>query len=146
MYIEYNPNPIARKNAMDCPMRAVAKALDTDWESAFAMLCKNAFLMGDSPNSKVVVDSIIRQNGFKRGVIPNTCPDCYTAKQFCADNPVGVFVLCFDDHIATVDNGNLYDAWNSENEVPLFVWYKDDQPKEITNAATNNRNVQSAVR
>lgn len=138
MYVEYNPNPLARRSAMDCAMRAIAKALDTDWETAYAMLCKNGYLMGDVPNSKLVVDSVIRQHGFKRAVIPDTCPDCYTAKAFCKDNRVGLYILCFDDHIATVSNGDLYDSWNSENELPLFVWYKDIPPKGGVNGSTAN--------
>lgn len=33
MWIEYNPNPTGR-NVDDCAVRAVSKALNTDWETA----------------------------------------------------------------------------------------------------------------
>lgn len=33
MYIEYNPNPVARKVG-DCAVRAVAKALRISWDDA----------------------------------------------------------------------------------------------------------------
>ena len=37
MWVEYNPNPVSRR-VKDCAVRAIAKALDVSWESAFAML------------------------------------------------------------------------------------------------------------
>lgn len=43
-YIEYNPNPVGRRVG-DCAVRAVARALDTDWESAYIMLVTNGFAM-----------------------------------------------------------------------------------------------------
>ena len=46
MYREYNPNPVSRRVG-DCAVRAVAKALDTDWESAYIMLVSNGYVMGD---------------------------------------------------------------------------------------------------
>lgn len=87
MYIKYNPNPAGRAVG-DCAVRAVSKALKVDWESAFIMLAMNAFAMGDMPSSDSVWGATLRQNGFYRVNIPNTCPDCYTAEDFAAD-PAG---------------------------------------------------------
>ena len=42
MWIQYNPNPTGR-NVEDCAIRAVAKALDIDWEQAFALVSAAAF-------------------------------------------------------------------------------------------------------
>lgn len=123
MWIETNPNPMARRVG-DCSVRAVALALDIDWETAYAMICANGFAMGDMPSSDAVWGSVLRQNGFKREVIPNTCPDCYTAEDFCKDHPHGVYVLGFGGHVATVIEGNLLDTWDSSNEVPIYVWGK----------------------
>ena len=105
MFIYYNPNPSGR-SVGDCAIRAIAKALDIDWEDAYA---------------KVVV------NGFYREALPNTCPDCYTTEDFCRDNPVGTYVLGFGGHVATVVDGNLYDSWNSLNEVPQYYWYRKEK-------------------
>lgn len=127
MWIEYNPNPTGR-HVGDCAVRAIAKALDVDWETAFALIASNAYAMGDMPSSDSVWGSVLRQNGFYRKAIPNRCPDCYTAKDFCRDNPDGVFVLGFGGHVATVKSGNIFDSWNSEDEIPVYFWYrKDDQ-------------------
>ena len=125
-YIKYNPNPTGR-NVGDCAVRAVAKALKIDWETAYGMIAANGYAMGDMPSSDSVWGSVLRQNGFYRSAIPNRCPDCYTAKDFCEDNPRGTFVLGFGGHVATVVNGNLYDSWNSSEEIPQYFWYRKDE-------------------
>ena len=123
-YVKYNPNPTMR-NVGDCSVRAIAKALKMDWETAFAILSMYAYQMGDMPSSDAVWGAVLSNNGFTRKSIPNTCPNCYTAKDFCKDNPLGTYVLGFGGHVATVQNGDLFDAWNSSNEVPQFYWEEE---------------------
>ena len=107
-------------------MRAIAKALNTDWETAYALIASNGYAMGDVMSSDSVLGAVLRQNGFYRKSIPDSCPDCYTADDFCRDNPKGTFVLGFGGHVATVVNGILFDSWNSSREIPQFVWYRKD--------------------
>ena len=123
MWIEFNPNPAGRLVG-DCAVRAIAKALGTDWETAYAMIATNGFAMGDMPSSDSVWGAVLRQNGFYRQAIPNACPDCYTAADFARDNPHGTFVLGFGGHVATVEDGDLYDSWDSSNEIPVYVWFR----------------------
>lgn len=125
-YREYNPNPIAR-NVGDCAVRAITKALDLDWEKAFMLLMASAYQMGDLPSSDAVWGAVLRQHGFYREAVPNTCPDCYTARDFCIDHPKGVFVLAFGGHVATVVDGDLYDTFDSTNLYPQFYWYRKDE-------------------
>lgn len=122
MWIEYNPSPVGARVG-DCSVRAIAKALDIDWEKAFALLVANAYRMGDMPSSNVVIASVLRQNGFKRTNLPNKCPDCYTIKNFCKDNQRGTYVLGTGNHVVAVVNGDYYDTWDSGNEIPVYVWY-----------------------
>lgn len=126
IWIEYQPNPAGR-NVGDCAVRATAAALDVDWERAFALLTVNAFMMGDLPNSDAVWGSVLRQYGFKRTAIPDSCPDCYTAEDFAEDHPDGIYVLGFGGHVATVKDGQIYDAWDSSKLIPQFVWYKGEE-------------------
>lgn len=125
MWIRYNPSPAGR-NVGDCTVRALCKALKVDWETAYLMLCKAGYQMADMPSSDAVLGAVLRQEGFYRKSIPNSCPDCYTAHDFCIDNPVGTFVLGFGGHVATCVSGNLYDSWDSSREIPQFVWYRRD--------------------
>lgn len=123
MFVDYNPNPVGRRVG-DCSVRAISKALGTDWETAYAMIAANGFAMGDMPSSNSVWGAVLRQNGFQKKAIPNTCPDCYTFADFSKDNPRGTFVLGTGTHVATVVDGDLYDSWDSSDEIPIFVWYK----------------------
>lgn len=125
MWRKYNPNPTGR-NVGDCSIRAIAKALNTDWETAYTMVSDNGFAMGDMPSSDSVWGSLLRQNGFYRTSIPNSCPECYTAEDFCLDHPYGVFVLGFGGHVATVKDGILYDSYDSSNLIPQYYWYRKD--------------------
>lgn len=125
MWKYYNPNPMSR-TVGDCAIRAISKALDVDWETAFEMVAGAAYRMGDMPSSNSVWGAVLRQNGFYRASIPNQCPDCYTAEDFALDHPYGVFVLGFGNHVATVIDGVIYDSWNSSREIPQYYWYRKD--------------------
>ena len=125
VWVEFNNNPTGRRVG-DCAVRAVAKALNTDWETAYAKIAANGYQMGDVISSNAVWGSVLRQNGFYREAIPNTCPDCYTASDFCVDHPKGVYVLGFDGHVATVVDGKIYDAWDSSQEIPQYYWYRKE--------------------
>ena len=92
VWIEYNPNPAGRKVG-DCSVRAIAKALETDWETAYELIADAGFNMADMPSSDSVWGAVLRGAGFYRQAIPNTCPDCYTAEDFFMDHPRGTFVL-----------------------------------------------------
>lgn len=121
----YNPNPSGR-NVGDCAVRAVAAALDTDWETAYDLIADAGYRMNDLPASDSVWGSVLRMNGFYRMAIPNSCPDCYTAEDFARENPEGTFVLGFGGHTAAVKNGMVWDSFDSTREVPQFVWYRKD--------------------
>lgn len=127
MFVEYNPNPTGRR-VEDCSIRAVAKALDIDWETAYSKLCLNGFAMGNLPNANEVIGALMRENGFYRKNFP-TCPDCYSIGKFADDNKEGTFLLGTGFHTVTVVNGNLYDTWDSSDLIPLYVWYKDVEPR-----------------
>ena len=123
MWIEFNPNPMSR-HVGDCSVRAVAAALGIDWERAYTLIAIAGFNMADMPSSNSVWGAVLRQHGFYRDVIPNTCPDCYTADEFCRDHPHGIFVLGFGSHVATVIDGDLYDSWDSSKEIPQYFFYR----------------------
>jgi hypothetical protein len=121
MFERFNNNPTGRFVG-DCAVRAISLALNTTWERAFEMLAENAFLMGDMPSSDSVWGATLRQHGFRREAIKNTCPDCYTIEDFAEDHPRGTYVLKTDQHVTTVIDGDIYDSWNTSDEVPQYYW------------------------
>lgn len=126
MWVQYNPNPVRSDGVGDCSVRAIAKALDLTWEQAYARLALNGYLMGDVISSDLVWGSVLRQAGFTRELVPNTCPDCYTVDEFCKDHPEGLFVIKSNDHVAVVKNGVLFDSWDSSMNTPIYYWTKQN--------------------
>jgi len=120
----FQNNPAGR-NVGDCSVRAVSVALGVDWETAFAMIAANAFQMGDVISANSSWGSVLRQHGFKRYIIPNSCPDCFTIEDFANDHPEGVYVVGTGNHVVTVKDGLIYDSWDSSNEIPIYYWSPD---------------------
>lgn len=121
---KYFLNNPAGRNVDDCSVRAVSVALGWDWEKAYCELCSNGYYMADLPSSNGVIGGTLRQHGFYREAIDNTCPDCYTIEDFCIDHPKGVFVVGTGNHVVGVIDGDYYDSWQSGNEIPVYYWEK----------------------
>lgn len=124
MFIHFNPNP-AHIRTDDCVIRAVSKVLNIPWEEAYLELSMKGLEMYDWGNSNAVWGALLRDNGFVRQIIPNTCPDCYTINDFCRDHPEGVFVLGTGTHAVAVVDGNYYDTWASGDQTPVYFYGKE---------------------
>lgn len=122
MYIHFVNNP-CKKSTGDCAVRAISVALDIDWYEAFDLLTEEARNMCDMPSADSVWGTVLRNHGFTRYILPNSCPDCYSAEDFCQDHPVGIYTLAFGGHVATVRDGILFDSWDSSAEIPLYYFY-----------------------
>ena len=125
-YINYNPNP-ARKLVGVCFMGAISKVTEQSWEDTYLGLMLQGFAMHDMPSSNDVWGRYLFDHGFKRYIIPDTCPDCYTVRQFCADNPQLTGILATGTHVIAVgEGGNYFDTWDSGDEVPIYYWRRED--------------------
>lgn len=120
-YKYYNPNPNA-KSVGDCVVRAISKILNYSWDKTYIELSVQGYLMKDLPDSNQVWDSYLRGCGFTRKVIPNTCPDCYTVRDFCYDHPYGEYILATGSHVVAIKFGSYFDSWDSGSEVPIFYY------------------------
>lgn len=121
MYKYYNPNPRG-KNVGDCTVRAVSKALNQNWEQAFAGLTATGFMLCDMPSSNNVWGEYLRRNGFTRELIDRYE---YTIEDFCTDHKKGLYVLALNNHVVCVQDGDYYDSWDSGKEIPLYVWRRE---------------------
>lgn len=122
-YIYFNNNPLG-KSTGDCVLRAISIALDQSWDETYWDLCECGYQMADWGDSNAVWDAYLRNRGFIRKAIPNTCPDCYTVRDFCKDFSNGVFVVGTGNHTICIKYGNYYDSWDSGREVPIFYYQK----------------------
>ena len=124
-YIFFNPNP-RNKYVGDCVVRAICMATDCDWETAYTKVAARGFALHDMPSSDDVWGAQLYSEGFVREIIPNTCPYCYTVKDFCEEHQKGTYVLGTGTHAVCVKDGDYYDAWDSGNKTPLFYWRKEN--------------------
>ena len=129
MYIQRNNNPL-RKTVGDCVIRSISTVTGLSWNEVFTSLMVEGYTLKDMPNSNYVWGELLRKWGFERRSIPNTCPRCYTVRDFCRDHPEGRFILATGTHAVAVVSGNYIDTWDSGDQVPVYYW----EPKEVIDA------------
>lgn len=124
MYIKSNPNP---DNLMteDCTIRAISIATDKSWDETYIDVCVKGFVMKRMPSTNSVWAEYLKDQGFSRHIIPDTCPHCYTVRDFCGEYFKGTYVLGTGSHAIAVIDGDYYDAWDSGDEVPLYYFTKE---------------------
>ena len=76
----------------------------------------------DMPNANSVWASYLHSKGWKRRSIPDTCPDCYTAADFAAEHPEGVYIAATGSHAVCIKNGNIIDNWDSSDETVTYYF------------------------
>ena len=120
-YVYYNPNP-ARKDTIDCVVRAIARLFDTNWDTAYVKLS----LQGYTDKSLIADDKVwgqyLRNNGFRLQPLPNTCPICYTVREFANDHPRGRYLLKTYGHVIAVIDGDYYDVTDTGDEIPIYYF------------------------
>ena len=125
-YRHFSPNPYGRETK-DCTARAVAAALGMSWEDAFLSLVFEGFFMGEYPDHNEVMWRYLQRRGFRPRVLYDTCPDCYTVRDFSRDHPRGIYILGTGSHVVALIDGDWWDAWDSGEEIPIIVYERGEQ-------------------
>lgn len=120
-YIHYNPNP-AGNYTIDCVVRAVSKLMDMDWDTAYFKLSIQGFVDKSILVDDKVLGNFLRQYGYRPVPIPDTCPNCYTVRDFAYDHPRGRFLVKTYDHVIAVIDGDYYDSGDSGDEIPIYYY------------------------
>ena len=123
-FIFFNPNP-AGKFVGDCVIRAISKATGQSWEKTYIGIVEKGLNMRDMPSANRVWAAYLKDLGFNKYIIPNTCPECYSIRDFAYENPNGVFILGTGTHVVCVCDGNYYDTWDSGDETPIYFFKKE---------------------
>lgn len=126
MYEYFQPNPKNHNGIGDCTVRALCKALNMSWETAYIELVMQGYYLKDMPSSNEVMSSYLRTKRFRRNAIDNFCPDCYSFADFSKDHPKGTFILGTGSHVACVKDGILYDSWDSSDCIPQYYYERNE--------------------
>jgi hypothetical protein len=122
MYIFWNNNPEGIKIG-DCVVRAISEAMGQTWERTYIDLCIEGFMFADMPNSNAVWAAYLHSHGWKKHIVPDSCPDCYTFGDFAAEHTTGTYIVATGSHVACVkDGGKLLDNWDSSGETVAYYF------------------------
>lgn len=66
-WIRFNPNPVGNR-VEDCAQRAIAAALDVDWDTASDLIYEMAKGMGTTTHDDAAWGAVLRRAGFVRAV------------------------------------------------------------------------------
>lgn len=91
-FIYYNPNP-KDKLTGDCVIRAISIAENVSWDETFLGLMMKCFEIKDMPSDNAAWNEYLQDLGYRKYIIPDTCPDCYKLSDFVHDHPKGVFII-----------------------------------------------------
>ena len=108
-FVKFTANPKNETN--DCIIRSIAKATDRPWQNVMKEMCDIAIEMYLMPNNSEVIEEYMYRR--KKFVYSPSNPT--TVQQFAAENPVGRFVICGEDHAIAIVDGDWYDLNDSAN-------------------------------
>ena len=132
----YNPNPIydekkhrhKRWIRCDCTVRTISKALDVSWTDAYHMLCEAGESIGEMPDTRDAVEIVLLNNGFETVKMPR--PRLGEQRERVrdivemTDDGDTVIVCNCRHHTVCLQDGKIWDTWNSANLVVFTYWIK----------------------
>lgn len=123
MWIYANPNAF-RTEEPDCVIRAIAIATDSTWEKVHWDLCVMSHKEHTMPSVNWLWGLYLSKHGFEKFLLPESCPECITVREFARRYPDGTYVIGTGQHAVAVICGDWLDAWDSGGEVPSYFYRK----------------------
>lgn len=124
-YIYLNMNPIKR-NTNDCVIRALSYIIGIPWEDVYMELAYEGLSLYDMMEANSTWGNFLKRNGYVQSVLPDTCPLCYTVRDFCRDHPYGKYILATGSHVIACESGDWFDTTDSGNEIITYYFRKKE--------------------
>lgn len=124
-YQYLNLNPLHHRTG-DCVIRAISKALGQPWDETYIGICVKGLEMADLPSSNAVWGAYLKDHGFTQHLAPEKDGGVYTVEDFADDHPHGTYILALDGHVVCVQDGTVFDSWDSRHEIPHYYWTKKE--------------------
>lgn len=123
MYVFYNAN-YCNLFTGDCVIRAICKAENMDWHDVYDDLCVQGRMMCAWGDTNKVWESYLEDIGYSSMTIDHPFTRQYTIADFAYDHPRGTYIVCTGTHVVCVQDGIIYDSWNSSGEIPIYYFYR----------------------
>ena len=107
-------------------VRAIAIATDRTWDEVHWDLCMLSHERCTMPSVNWLWELYLKQNGFKKFLLPDSCPECITVREFARRFPEGTYVIGTGSHAVCVTNGHYIDSWDSGDETPTYFFKRSE--------------------
>ena len=121
MWRKLNVNP-RNKRVGDCVVRAIATATGMTWREVYADLARVGYDEADMMSSNDVWGLYLYLLGFDPFILPESCPQCVTVKEFCRFFPNGRYIIGTGSHAVAVIYGDYYDTFDSGGLTPSYFF------------------------
>ena len=101
--------------------------MDKSWDDTYLGIVMQGFIDKDMPSSNAVWDNYLLENGYKKHVLPDTCPNCYTVNNFVEDHPRGRYILATGSHVIAAVDGCYFDTWDSGSETVIYYYTNQEE-------------------
>ena len=125
MWIYANPNP-CRQEEPDCVVRAISIATRKTWRKVHRDLCLMSSEHCTMPSVNWLWEMYLKKNGFRKFLLPESCPECVTVREFAMRFPEGTYVIGTGSHAVCVIDGDWYDTWDSGDETPTYFFRRSE--------------------
>lgn len=123
-YRYHNENPKGRRTD-DCVIRAIATATGQTWDDTLRGLTECAIKHKYMINTVELYDKYLKELGWHKNKQPRkTDNKRYRASEFVKDFDGIAVVNLGQNHVACIKEHQVWDIWNSSNEVIGNYWTK----------------------
>ena len=119
----HNANPLGLLRAMDCVYRALATALDREWDDIYYNLTAMGAELKNAPNADAVFNKYLQDCGYPKQPQPRF-PNGkkYTVEQFAKAYNYGSYVVSVANHLTCVKDGKILDTWDCSQKTVGNYW------------------------
>lgn len=121
MFVKFNDNPCG-KTTGDCVIRAISILENQPWRSVYLTLCVEGYDECTFGDDNRTWEGYLKSLGYRKFNLPNT--PGFTLSTFAETNKQGKYLVGTGSHAVAVVNGDIIDAWDCSDEVPLYYFTK----------------------
>ena len=121
MWRKINSNP-GQRRVGDCVIRAIATATDRPWVDVYDDLYRMGRDEYDMMSSNALWGRYLYDLGFHPFILPDSCPQCVTVREFCKHYPHGRYIIGTGSHAIAIIDGDYFDTFDSGGLTPTYFF------------------------